>query len=505
MDKAIPRFINTVAPLPVHQQRSSTNSTSINDIRLPRRLRFSKSNVMRILRPALLVLADLIALCLSAVITQASCYYLGASCLNLVRGDIAFIAFSALCLMALVKSYDAGDGRRNYLGISSALFLTSLLVLHLSNHELESFPTIDWQLRCKETLMIWVISSAVISLGRYTVDRLIELLRRSNAINQSALHYNVLAISEPGNQNLMRSLIDSESRYNLVGIDASSTLDRENRIHLINKVIELRIDEIFIDWLSIERRPFLFQYLKSSGATVRVMTLDSSIALKNLELISSDSSITAFTLQSDPPLISLFVLKRFADIFASALALIALSVPLLIISALIKLDSPGPVFYKQTRVGLKGKEFKVWKFRSMVPDADLGQAVLEQRNESTDGVLFKIKDDPRITKLGAFLRKYSIDEIPQLINVLLGQMSIVGPRPLPVRDVQRFSEESFFIRHEVLPGITGLWQVSGRSDIEDFNQAVQLDMSYIENWSLPLDFRIILRTIAVVLTHKGAY
>ena len=132
------------------------------------------------------------------------------------------------------------------------------------------------------------------------------------------------------------------------------------------------------------------------------------------------------------------------------------------------------------------------------------QKELEALNENKDGVLFKIKDDPRVTRIGKFLRRYSLDELPQLFNVVLGEMSLVGPRPLPTRDVEKFSE-CHFIRQEVLPGVTGMWQVSGRSDILDFDQVMKLDLRYIENWSLWLDFQILLKTVQVVLNKEGAY
>ena len=140
----------------------------------------------------------------------------------------------------------------------------------------------------------------------------------------------------------------------------------------------------------------------------------------------------------------------------------------------------------------------------MVVNAEKLQAGLEAKNEIKDGVLFKLKHDPRITRIGKFLRRYSLDELPQLFNVLLGEMSLVGPRPLPVRDVERF-QTPHFIRQEVLPGITGLWQVSGRSNIDNFEDAVKLDITYIENWSLWLDLTILLKTVGVVLQKTGAY
>jgi lipopolysaccharide/colanic/teichoic acid biosynthesis glycosyltransferase len=146
----------------------------------------------------------------------------------------------------------------------------------------------------------------------------------------------------------------------------------------------------------------------------------------------------------------------------------------------------------------------MWKFRTMVPEAASLQAALEQQNETGDGVMFKIKNDPRITRIGHFLRRTSIDELPQLINVLLGQMSLVGPRPLPLRDIQRF-DPWHHTRHQVLPGITGLWQISGRSEIDAFNEAARLDLYYIDNWSLNLDLEILLETVKIVLFGRGAY
>ncbi|HEY9693945.1 MAG TPA: exopolysaccharide biosynthesis polyprenyl glycosylphosphotransferase [Oculatellaceae cyanobacterium] len=196
--------------------------------------------------------------------------------------------------------------------------------------------------------------------------------------------------------------------------------------------------------------------------------------------------------------------KRICDICFAAL-LIILTAPLfLCIALLIKLDSPGAVFYKQERMGLHNKIFTIWKFRTMVVDADERHKELEQLNEMKDGVLFKLKDDPRITRVGKFLRSSSLDELPQLFNVLLGDMSLVGPRPFALRDIEKISKRHY-IRHAVLPGITGFWQVSGRSNITDFEQVVRLDTYYIENWSILLDLKILLKTIVVVLKKTGAY
>jgi lipopolysaccharide/colanic/teichoic acid biosynthesis glycosyltransferase len=140
----------------------------------------------------------------------------------------------------------------------------------------------------------------------------------------------------------------------------------------------------------------------------------------------------------------------------------------------------------------------------MAADAPQRQAQLEQQNETADGILFKVKHDPRVTQVGSFLRRTSLDELPQLFNVLCGQMSLVGPRPLPVRDVAKF-DGWHNIRHQVLPGVTGLWQISGRSDIDTFDDVARLDLHYIDNWSINLDLEILAETVGIVLLGKGAY
>lgn len=194
------------------------------------------------------------------------------------------------------------------------------------------------------------------------------------------------------------------------------------------------------------------------------------------------------------------LLKRGLDIVFSSLVLILLSPLLLGIAIAIKLDSPGPVFYTSERVGKKGRIFRCLKFRTMVSDAEQRRDDLLHRNER-DGLLFKIADDPRITKLGRFLRKHSLDEFPQFFNVLRGDMSVVGPRPLPARDV-RNSKLAYHRVLAVTPGVTGLWQVEGRQDPSS-NSYISLNVIYIDNWSIWLDLRIILRTIGVVFAGTG--
>ncbi|MGA3343294.1 MAG: sugar transferase [Terracidiphilus sp.] len=200
------------------------------------------------------------------------------------------------------------------------------------------------------------------------------------------------------------------------------------------------------------------------------------------------------------PEIALLV-KRWIDIIISSLILIAISPVLLAIAIAIKLDSAGPVFYFSERIGKKGRVFGCIKFRTMVNDAEKRRADILHLNER-DGVLFKITDDPRITRLGRFLRKYSLDELPQFFNVLHGDMSIVGPRPPLASEVQEY-KLNHLRRLDVTPGITGLWQVQSRQD-PSFDSYISLDVTYIENWSVWLDFKIILRTIGVVIAGTGS-
>ena len=197
-------------------------------------------------------------------------------------------------------------------------------------------------------------------------------------------------------------------------------------------------------------------------------------------------------------------LKRSFDVTVALLGLIALLPVMLAIAVLIKLDSPGPAFFKQRRVGLNGHEFWMYKFRSMTVDAETRHQELLAHNEVKDGVIFKMSNDPRVTRIGRFLRKTSLDELPQLVNVLRHEMSLIGPRPLPTYEVAQQTPYQMQ-RLEVLPGCTGLWQVSGRSQIDTFKEMVELDLEYIRNWSFPYDLRILFQTVSAVLKARGSY
>jgi exopolysaccharide biosynthesis polyprenyl glycosylphosphotransferase len=198
------------------------------------------------------------------------------------------------------------------------------------------------------------------------------------------------------------------------------------------------------------------------------------------------------------------VIKRAVDVVGAFIALILLAPVLLLVAILIKTDSPGPVFFWQDRAGRGGRRFRMLKFRTMRVGADAEKERLAHLNYTGDSRLFKIPNDPRITHFGAWLRRWSIDELQQCWNVLVGDMSLVGPRPFFECDLDSY-EDHHFRRLDAKPGITGLWQVNGRSDVVDFEEVVRYDREYIEHWSLGLDFEIMMKTIPVLFSRSGAY
>ena len=237
------------------------------------------------------------------------------------------------------------------------------------------------------------------------------------------------------------------------------------------------------------------------GVTVQVAPSTMEILIDRAEFVPGQT-VPLFMLR--PPVFEGidYALKRTFDLVIATLSLIVLAPALLVIAIAVRLSSPGPVIYRSMRPGMAGKPFYCFKFRTMRDQADQIQDDLEPLNESS-GALFKIRRDPRLTRIGRMLRRFSLDELPQLVNVIRGEMSLVGPRPLPMRDFNRL-EEWHKKRYLVLPGITGLWQVSGRAEL-DFDDLVRLDFLYLERWSILLDLTILMRTIPAVLSRRGAF
>jgi exopolysaccharide biosynthesis polyprenyl glycosylphosphotransferase len=245
----------------------------------------------------------------------------------------------------------------------------------------------------------------------------------------------------------------------------------------------------------------LVEHAHQLGVQVRVAPTTAEILQQRAEYVPGQA-VPLFELR--PPVFAGvdWATKRVFDLFVSTLVVVV-GLPLwLLIAAAIKLDSRGPVFYRDRRVGLGEREFEMIKFRTMLSGADRLQDKLETRNEAS-GPLFKIRDDPRVTRVGAVLRRFSLDEVPQALNVLRGEMSLVGPRPLPIRDFDKL-QPWHRKRYLVLPGITGLWQISGRSELT-FDDLVRLDFYYLENWSIWMDITILLKTIPAVFGQRGAY
>ncbi len=274
-----------------------------------------------------------------------------------------------------------------------------------------------------------------------------------------------------------------------------------NVINCVTLARSLFVDEIFLS-VPADRKLVisLVQEARAAGIDIRVVPdlYDGLAWNAPVEYIGQFPTIPLH--RRDFPL-GAFLMKRILDISLSTLALAVLSPVLVLIAIAIRFDSTGPIFYRAQRIGRKGRTFTCFKFRTMVPNADKLKADLEHMNER-EGVLFKIVNDPRVTKVGRILRKYSLDELPQFYNVLRGDMSLVGPRPPIASEVEQY-DLSHLRRLDVLPGITGLWQVEARQD-PSFDSYISLDSAYVENWTVWLDVKILARTIGVVLSGTGS-
>ncbi len=466
------------------------------DLRAPSLTQLRKRVTTFWLRIISLLFLDTITLYLGYKLPEIFCnspvFILG----NSVKTFFLPLLIIQISLFSITGLYKSGVKRRDYLPIVQTISLSHFLLLTF-NLLYQSNNTFS-----QSTFVFsWLLSIILVCIARFALDGVVMQLRLQGKISCSTF-----LICRPEDKEKAIKILEQEKCYNLVGwADVNAiTKDKTNLNLTLRDIARLDVAEVFVcSWDSIENRMFLYWELRNSGIILHVMPIELQAIEQSLELkMVGGIPVVNFL----PPIItgSDFLIKRFIDFCVAAIFVFLASPIYFLIALLIKLDSPGPIFYKQTRVGLHGQPFQVWKFRTMVANADTIQKELEYQNENKDGVLFKIKDDPRITKIGKFLRRYSLDELPQLFNILFGEMSLVGPRPLPVRDVQKFSEHHF-IRENILPGITGMWQVSGRSDITDFEQVIRLDVNYMENWSLWLDIQILLQTIKVVFAKEGAY
>ncbi len=378
-----------------------------------------------------------------------------------------------------------------FLSLTSAhiLSLMAINLLPILTGMLWSFVVINWGL-----VLLLVASS------RYVANRfLISLYKKHSFLRQK-----VAILTNKEDIQACKKVVEDYQYFQLCYVgELSGEETLSDWKALLCNLQHYKTEELIIGPLEKIRFPaILWRQLKAMGINLRVIDSHSDL-LEYKYQVDFLYSLTTLRFKSSPIIGLDFLCKRVCDFLLTIIILVTLSPLLLVIAILIKLDSPGPVFFKQVRVGLQGRYFKVWKFRTMVVNAEQIQQEFETKNEVQGGVLFKIKNDPRITKIGKKLRCYSLDELPQLFNVLRGEMSLVGPRPLPLKDVENMSPHHHF-RHEVLPGITGLWQVNGRSDVSS-EKVFYWDQLYIQRWSLDLDLKILLKTILVVFCKKGAY
>ena len=320
----------------------------------------------------------------------------------------------------------------------------------------------------------------------------------------------VVALPELVDKTISRLQAELGITYQIVGsasvccIQGDTDQQRQKRFQeMTEKLTQIPFDEVFLNVPGLTKedvQPLIDGFEKMGVACHYNLGLpEISGASARVDEFGGFSCATYARHQPDGKTL---LVKRAFDILGGLVGVILTGILTVFIAPAIKLDSPGPIFFAQTRIGKNGRRFKIYKFRSMYQDAEARKKELEKENE-VQGLMFKMENDPRITKVGAFLRSTSLDEFPQFLNVLKGDMSLVGTRPPTVDEFEKYNEH-YRRRLSMTPGLTGMWQVSGRSDISDFDEVVRLDLKYIDNWSLLLDLKILLQTVVVVLGHKGA-
>lgn len=357
-------------------------------------------------------------------------------------------------------------------------------------------------------MIFWASTAGLVAASRAVLYRALEALRR----NGRNLRHVLIAGAGPRGRRFAESIESrAELGYRVLGFLDDPYPGFPSPPNLLGPVRGLprllaagQVDEVVI---ALPLKTFypevawIISVCERQGVIARLPgdLFDARLARLESEQFEDLSVLTLFTASGSTPG---FLVKRLSDMVLSAAALAAAAPLWPLIALAIRLDSPGPALFRQLRVGHNGRRFLMWKFRTMTANAEQRQAELEDRNE-VRGAAFKIHNDPRVTRVGRWLRRASLDELPQLINVLKGEMSLVGPRPLPLRDVERLDQDWQRRRFSVRPGLTCLWQASGRHELA-FDDWMRLDLDYIDNWSLLLDLKILLRTVPTVWTGAGA-
>ena len=467
------------------------------DLRAPQRLQFQQLLSWRWQRAIVLALGDVLALAIAWQLARYFNQFYSPMPDPLVWWvwfglPSLFWVFAAVTVLWLARRglYSSNTQVSNYLKAGqtvSAVFLLALVVSYFYDPYLDPPRSLF--------ITAWLGSVVFVVTGRLINNAVLRQVERDQVQSR------VFLVAPAQRLQRLSQVLQKRAGCQVVGAALAATANSETTFQAI---LGARATEVLVESLpETELASKLYWRLRRAGIPMKLLP-------SSREMLYRRGVPEVF---AGLPVLSIhdtlvggleYRLKRVLDFLGAGLGVLVLMPVFVGIAIAIKVTSPGPVFFRQERMGLHGQVFHVWKFRTMVTQAAQMQAQLEAQNENPDGVMFKIKQDPRITAVGHLLRRTSLDELPQLFNVLLGQMSLVGPRPLPLRDIQHF-DPWHHIRHQVLPGITGLWQISGRSDIESFDDAARLDLYYIDNWSLNLDLEIMVETLRIVLFRKGAY